>query len=320
MFARPASRFTACALAWGLAVAPATARAEPMRAASAVAASARQAYEVGNFAQAAALYMQAWKLVPAQTGLLYNAARAGHLAGQIDDAEANYRQFLALPDHDRAVDGKIQGFLDEIRLHRADVLAESAAKAMAAGHADTAAEQYRAALDAAPERLEWLPKLAAAEGAAGHPDQGRRHLRAYLDRAPADAPGRVQARLRLTELETPAEPQASAGGQAPGWIALGLGVGAGATAGWLWWLAQGEQEDLNKRLAIRDAQGTVTGVDYPSAVRDHDQIGQHLTAAAVTGGAAVVLTAVGAWWLGTHGAARVAALPAPGGAILTARF
>lgn len=105
------------------------------KAAAALATSAREAYQAGQHERAADLFMQAWQAALSETGLLYNAARASHQAGQLREAETRYRQFLALPTHDKAVDTKVAGYLHEIRVHFEQE--QAAAKAREA-HAEAA--------------------------------------------------------------------------------------------------------------------------------------------------------------------------------------
>lgn len=299
--------------------------ADNTKAAAALAGSARQAYDSGQHAKAAELYLQAWQAAPGQTGLLYNAARASHVAGLWDDAEARYRQFLDLPGHDKAIDAKVMGYLDEVRVKRAEDRARAATEAMQAGDAQAAMALYRAAVVQAPERFEWLPLLAEAERAAGQKESAREHLRTYLDRAPPDAPGRADTQRQLAEWvladgQAPVLAAEESSGKTPAWIVTGAGLAAAATAGWLWWHARGEQQDLNARLADRDSGNFVRGIGYDEAVAKHDSIGRYSTGAALTGGVAAALTGAGLWWLLRPAKAKVVIAPMPGGVTVGARF
>lgn len=296
---------------------------EPPKAAVTLAAAARQAYDAGQYAKAADLYLKAWQAEPSQSGLLYNAARASHVGGLRDEAEQRYRQFLELPGHDAAVDAKVAGYLDDIRKSRAEDRAKAAAQARSTGDAHTAMALYRAAIGLAPERVDWLLPLAEVEETSGQRDAARQHLRAWLDASPADAPQRQDVQRRVVALGMPtgavAQAPAENGSRGLAWVLTGVGVTAGLTAGWLAWRAHTEQGELDTDLAHKDAQGRIL-LPFSEAQRRHDLIQGDRTAAAWTGGAAVVLTGLGVWWLLSGESSRVAVAPVPGGVALGARF
>jgi uncharacterized membrane protein YidH (DUF202 family) len=95
---------------------------------------------------------------------------------------------------------------------------------------------------------------------------------------------------------------------------------AGAAGGTLWWGAADLRADLDQQLATKDAQGRISGTTYDAAEATLASIESRKTAAAVLWGTGGVAAAVGAWrWLATPDT-QVAVWPAPGGAVVVARF
>ena len=77
-------------------------------------AAAQKEFGAGHFERAGELFLEVWQQGKAERPALYNAARAFHLAGKLDKAEALYREFQALPDQDAAVAAKIPAFLEAV--------------------------------------------------------------------------------------------------------------------------------------------------------------------------------------------------------------
>ncbi|MBI5607535.1 MAG: hypothetical protein HY902_01490 [Deltaproteobacteria bacterium] len=84
--------------------------------AQAIAAEACAAFDAGEFERAVDLYLAAYRADPAQVGMIYAAARAAHLAGQLDRADELYRQALQNP-------GLASDLAEQARQHLADLAA-----------------------------------------------------------------------------------------------------------------------------------------------------------------------------------------------------
>ncbi len=320
MFAHFRIIIATIALVSVLAAAPASAL-DALQQAAATAATAREAYDAAAYDRAAALYLAAWQIAPSQVGLLYNAGRAAHLAGQLRAAIERYQQFLTIPERDKSVDAKIHGYLEEIRVRLAEEQVVAGDRALAAADAPTAVQAFREAVTALPDRVQWLPRLAQAEEAAGDRDAARMHWRLYLAKAAPDAAERALATRHLGDPDVGATAKpAVTPPRWPGWLGLGLGVATGATAVTLAVLASGRQTTLNGQLAQHDAAGLITGIAYPDAQTEHDAIGRQKTSALVVGCVGIALAGAGVAWLLTHGDAQVTVAPGPLSAALTARF
>jgi tetratricopeptide (TPR) repeat protein len=296
---------------------------DALQQAAATAASAREAYDAADYSRAAALYLTAWQSAPGQVGLLYNSARAAHLAGQLQFATERYLHYLAIPERDKSVDAKVNGYLDEMRVRVAEQHAEAGDRALAAADSETAVTEYHQAVTALPNRVEWLAKLAQAEESRGNKDAARTHWRLFLAKTTADSPGHAVAEQRLAALDKPTTPAPSPStpmGRLPGWIGVGLGAATGVTAVIMAGVAATQQSTLNAKLAEHDASGAITGIGYAQAQADHDAIGRMKTASLFTGLVGVALAGAGVAWILTHGDAQVTFAPGPGFGTLTARF
>jgi tetratricopeptide (TPR) repeat protein len=295
-------------------------------AATAAATAARQAYDAGNFKEAADLYQQAFKSLPSQTGLLYNAARALHLAGQLLEAEAQYRVFLATPVHDKGTEAKANGYLEELRVKLAEVAAIDAEVASASREHGKAVAHWRDALGRTPDRAAWWLKRSAAEEAAGDRGSAVTSLQRYLTLAPAIAPERAKADQQLAIWEGRVKP-AVATEVAPaqsrrglGWAFIAAGATAGLAGGGLTWWAQRQQDELHDDLAKTNASGAIAGVTWTEANERAERIGSTRTWGAIAAGVGLAGVGVGVVWLLRHPGAQVAVLPDGAGATLVARF
>lgn len=95
--------------------APAAQAAEPTR--EARAATLRDqgtaAFDAGNYAAAADLFLQAYESFP-NGWLLYNAARAQHNAGELEEALDSYRLFIGSPESDAEYRERASEYIIEI--------------------------------------------------------------------------------------------------------------------------------------------------------------------------------------------------------------
>ncbi len=363
MFAKSCSRCCALLLVVAMCT-PAAATAAPKSAKEQMIATlnnaANKAFDAGDFARAADIYLDLWRQDSTQPLFLYNAARASHLGGQLDRAEDLYRQLLALPGLDQARLDKTRGYLVEVQRRKGERKAEEAAKVEAAGNYEAAAALWRDAFDLDPNRLGWLARAGRALHLAGKKADAAAAYKKYLDTAPKDAADRSDverwgAELRSTGPDAAAPktggspaaahpaatshttPGVGQTGPAPGvhkaesgvpmtaWIALGGGallVGGGAV---LYMGAAADQDALQKDLDA--AKTTVDGkavwkLDYADVEARNATIGRNTTIGAVIGGAGVLAAGVGAWLAVTAPKAKLAAAPAPdlGGVRLAWRF
>ena len=69
--------------------------ADPGDAALTVSKEAYKAYKAADYKRAATMYRAAWHTNPATLTYLYNAARAAQLAGLLDEAERDYKTYVA---------------------------------------------------------------------------------------------------------------------------------------------------------------------------------------------------------------------------------
>jgi F0F1-type ATP synthase membrane subunit c/vacuolar-type H+-ATPase subunit K len=76
---------------------------------------------------------------------------------------------------------------------------------------------------------------------------------------------------------------------------VGLGLGLGGTAGWLWQDAGARETALAKKLKLKGPDGKVTGISESEANAENDAIGTRKTMAAIGGGLGVVALGAGLW-------------------------
>ncbi|HAN32221.1 MAG TPA: hypothetical protein DCQ06_11535 [Myxococcales bacterium] len=276
---------------------------------------AGRAYEEGKYQRASELFWTAWQTAPNQTGLLYNAARTAHIAGQVERAEMLYRKFLALPNRAGAAVAKCQARLNEIVDSRADSMAESARRAANSGEHARAAELYEKAAALSPRRARYA-KLAKSHREMGSEKNGAKV---------ALAPVKVPVPAPITQPETPQvslEKAPSAPSQ-PRWLSASLlGVGAvslGATV-WLAISSQRQSDQLNEALAVKDGAGLVTGIEHADAVEKTDRIAMFKTVSVITGALSVGALAVGTWMWFSKSDSKVSVLPLYNGASMQVRF
>lgn len=312
------SRFRAVAIlvALCLAAAPTPAFAvDAQKAAAAMAQKAMRAFETGDHLRAAELYLNAHRMDRTQTAWLYNAARANHIAGKLEQAETLYREFLVNPTGDPAFAGKARGYLQAIALRRADDKADEAGQAARKDQHAAAARVWHAAFKLAPERRNYLLRAARAEHLAGDREAAQRDYNEWLALADDRDPERAEAKAWLDELLAPPLVQPVAAPllpdapklpvvtvpappppqRWPAWTALGSGAVLAGVAGVVWLRARTDHDTLDKELAETNGQGFISGVGHLEARSRASQLETRYTAAAVIGsvGLAAVATGVG---------------------------
>ncbi len=167
----------------------------------AVAQRAAKAFENGEMAAAAQLYHDAYRTDAAEPNYLYGAARAAQSARDIAHAEADYREFVALPNAEPARVQKAKQYLADLLMIRVDAKVAEADRALSRGDTVLAPPLYLEAYGLAPERHELLLRAALAEREAGETNAAVSHLLAFVRDAPADASGRATAESLLRSLD-----------------------------------------------------------------------------------------------------------------------
>lgn len=217
---------------------------------------------------------------------------------------------------------------------------ERAAGHYEGGRFSQAASLFHRAWELDPQP-EYIYNAARAEHRDGRLEAAERDYRRCLELKGADQVIRKRAEGYLNEIVTAREraaaaaaarpPPASGGEKGPapagplagdvkageagawkpaaGWASLGAGVLVAGVGTWAWLRSEGEQSDLDGRLAQENAAGLIVGTDYQTYADDQRRIRTWRRAGmagAVTGG---LLMAAGAWWLWTA--------PEPGHVALT---
>ena len=315
------------------------------KAAAAMIDNARKAYEAGQYERASDLFLAAFRSDPTQDYLLYNGARAAHLAGKLDKADELYRQLVEKKDVNPAVVAKTKTYRDELRWKRAEDKNDEAAAALKQGNQAAAARMFADAFAIAPDRTVYLFRAGQASLNAGAPAEAESRLRTYLEKAPADAEERRLARSALdrlaeerakaakpaaTSASVPATPAPTApiavvapapasGSGIAGWALVGAGAAGVGLAAWAWTAAAGAQSAFDAGQVDVDKNGRYD-MTHAEATRLSGRVGTFQTTAAVSGGLGVAALGAGAWLLFAGPATPVTVGPATGGVVVAGRF
>ncbi len=170
--------------------------------------AAASAFEGGEMAKAARLYLEAYRMDAAESSYLYGAARAEQAAGQTEHAETHFRQFIGIKaaDSDRVT--RAIGYLDELAGLRSDEKVEAAERFARRNEWPLAAAAFGEAARLRPDRTILLYRAAAAAREAGDRERALEWLHQYLAKAPKDAADRGEAQLLLNSLTETAGPSA----------------------------------------------------------------------------------------------------------------
>ena len=302
--------------------------------------AAQKEFDAANFERAGQLFLEIWRQDKTLPPALYNAARAWHLAGKLDKADALYREYLALPGIEAAARSKIDEHLADLRLRRSEAYADDAAQAEKAANFALAVRLWGEALQIQP-RPAWLLRRARAEHLAGNAEAATKGYDRYLELATETAPERADALRWRAELQpsAPAAPKAL-GTTAPSlpseagatayqrletapdrtlaWILTGGGAAVGLAGAGLYLATLSDQAAHEASLEAR-TDGKFSGTAYEDAKASADAINGRVRLAWAVGGAGAVAAGVGAWMLlKTPG--KVAVAPVPGGAIVAWRW
>ena len=185
---------------------------DKVKAASGMAQQASAAYESGDYARSADLYLSAYQS-DANVLYLYGAGRAEQLAGRQEAALGHLRTFLDAPDNtDAERKQRAQSLIDQILRGQTDKRVAEGEAAEKAGDLKLAAQLWIEVARTVPSRVDLLYRAAVAYNQAGDLNAARTQLDAYLQKAPNDAPDRPQAAMRreaiLRKLQADAAPAA----------------------------------------------------------------------------------------------------------------
>ncbi|MSP93030.1 MAG: hypothetical protein EXR79_14720 [Myxococcales bacterium] len=309
---------------------------DPAKAAAAMAQKAAQAYEAGDHARAAQLYLEAARTDPKRPEYLYGAARSEQIAGLADKAEAHFKAFAAAPGGDPAMVEKARARIDELRSAGADERGQSAEAALRRGDARLAAQLWVEAANLAPRRPVYRFRAGSALADAGMLDAARPHLERFVAEAPPDAPELPRARLLLeapppkpapvAEAPAPKPPAPmtvvpkstapSARTTWPAWAAASLGVALGGTGAALFLGALDDRRSLDTALSVRSDAGRITALSYREARDWGDDIAAAKTRASMLVGLGTAATSAGLGWLWWDRPAAALLVPGPSGARL----
>lgn len=325
---------------------------DPVKAAENMARQAATAFESGDHARAAQLYLQAFASNSAIPDYIYGAARAEHAAGKFAVAERHYDEFLnVMPSGKRADNAR--KYLAEVRVAIAEQKVAEAEQAEREQNWGLAAQIYRTCAELAPANWEYAYRDGAALARAGKKSEAIARLEAYLRDAPADARDRGEAKARLEALQpgkeiriepakpavvkpapvvkpvaapqvvaatAPADPRGSE--RAVAWTVAGVGAAAALTGLGLAISASLDRTALDNKLALDAHTGLIEGITYPAAKAQSDAIDQKRLVAGVVGGVGVLAAGAGAWlvWRSYREPAKVTVLPTGDGFVAMLRF
>ena len=322
---------------------------DQQKAAGNIARQASAAFEQGDHARAAQLYLQAFATDPATADYLYGAARAEHIGGKLGVAEQHYVAFLAKVTSGPRADNA-RKYLSELRSGQAEQKIADAEKAERQGSFALAAQLYRLARTLVPTRWECLFREALAREQNGDKSEAAALLEQYLRDAPKDARDRDEASVRLAALKPKTAqladkvpvmthktepgkvmaPDLQVGQPAPlsdrstqqiiAWTVAFVGVATGATGIEQAIDAAGKRSDLDAKLALHS--GKVTDISYSEAVTRDKAIQSQRTTAAILGGVGVAVAGTGGWllWRAYKEPPKLSALPLGNGVVVTLRF
>lgn len=244
---------------------------------------AKSKADAGEFALAADLYRQAYRIYPQVPGYLYSAARCAHLGGLWARAAEDYEQFLAAVPASDPQHPKASAYLAEVR----QTLAREAA---AAEERDRQAALQR-------------EKQAAAERAQRAAEEAAKRA-AQASQAPAPPPPTPKP----PPPQRPAVPPTT--WQRPvGYTTVATGIAGLGLGGYYLLRGLGEVDDLQSDLSKTDAQGHIVGVPRDTALARQATANRHQAAGGVLLGAGVGLAALGVYLVWTRPAVQVAVTP-----------
>ncbi len=300
------------------------------QAATAMGHQAADAFTAGDFAKAARQYLNAFRLDPTQSALLYGAARAEQMSDQSDLALQHYAEFLQMPGIESARADNARKYVTEIHGLQADAKAREADNANKAGTPGVAAQLYAEAADLAPKRLDWRLKSAVALLDAGRTDEAKDRLRALLAEPNGDSAVQAQAQARLDALEGhPSSPignnagrvvqPASRPSKAVAWSLIGggavlalagLGVGLSTMSDAAAW-----HRDESARSG-----GLIVGSDFTTASTTVSSLNQRTGVAIGMGAGGLAATGIGVWLLLRGDTPKTAWSVTPSGVVVSRAF
>ena len=307
------------------------------KAALTMAGQAAKAYERGDYARAAELYLQAYD-TDHNPAYIYGVARAEHVGGQFDKALQHYDQFAASEGADAERAAKARAYAAAIRAGKAEAKVQEADNAARTGETKLAAQLYLDAWRQAPERVELLFKAAVAEQMAGDLASAEKHFQAYLLKAPAGSGDSNTAKARLEAIQRQLHPGTPAGpgsatlkpaavvaaaptethGHGAAYALLAGGGAALVGGAVLYALTRSDINEFDKTNQ-KDASGKVTGTYYDDAAAKAGSINTRVGMAAAFGGVGLLAAGAGVWLL-VRAPDQVTLVPGTSGAVLAWRF
>lgn len=265
-----------------------------------------------NFALAAQLFREAYRVDRAEWSYLFSAARCEQLGGDLKQAQQTYQRFLDIAPTDHALRGRATSELAQVQQAlraREPKASEGAAPPVAAPVEPKEEEFAEPAVVTPAMRQASVPPLGGVEPP---PQPGSNPT------APGNEPARTPegaTRVRPPAAVTAAP--ASGLQRTLGWVGVGLGVAVGGAGGALFALASGDKRSLEREVnGSLDSGGKVTALTHETAQARKGEIEGRLQRWGIVAGVGAGLTAVGALLLATSpDQVQVEAGLCPGGGV-----
>ncbi|MSP92133.1 MAG: hypothetical protein EXR79_10085 [Myxococcales bacterium] len=283
--------------------------------------AAQREFDGGHFERAAELFLDIWRDDDRATVALYNAARSFHLAGSLERAEGVYREFLVRAKLDAATEAKVRNHMADIDRRRAQARAAEAGRAEEAGRYLVAAQLWAEAGALQPDNPGFTLKEGRAQHLAGNAAAARERYRRFLAAAAADDPNRSVAAQWQAALNAGPETAAPTTGRSwAGWSCVVLGAGASGAGLWFVASASTATGELERKLAVTDASGKITGIAETDARAEAARIDRQFVVGWSSVGVGVAAGAVGAWLLATRSAGAATVTVGPHEMRIAVRF
>ena len=246
----------------------------------------------GDFALAAELYLQAWRLFSKENGYLYSAARCYHKAGRWEDAERSYAEFARVAGPDHPSRSKAVAYQEEVRRAAANE------------------GERRLAIQRLEQERQQLADERGRQANQAADEQKRQEASRQMDE---------QARLR-----TQADLHAQQGQwrRTMGWSLAGSGLVLSGVGAWLLWSGLDMAAGLESDLAVtHPASGKISGIAREDALVVREEALQDQTVGGTLLALGLVGASAGLWFaLGERTAPAATVGVRPGGLTLSLRF
>jgi hypothetical protein len=263
----------------------------PAEEAAALSIVAKSKADAGDYATAAELYLQSYKLDNKEVGYLYSAARCEQKAGLHERAAQTYRSFLAYAPESHPARAKAEEYIKEC---------DSQVALQRDQDRRRKEEERRKADKLAEDKRKEAEKVAAAKAAAD---------KLASDKLAAD---KLAATLAKRQQE------ANAWRTPAGWAAVGVGIASLAGGSVLLAGGMGDRSDLQARLDKKDGSGLIVGISRKEALSIQSAADSDVTLGSALVGVGVALAGVGGYLLLSRPDAKVAV--GPGGVMVSVGF